>query len=100
MIQSAVDDALLGRVTATVGTAISVMAPAGGVVGGAIGVVVGSVTAMYGVSGVIAVVGFYYLLHPQVRSLPSVAEADEEALGLRSSGEIDTADTPPSDTAD
>lgn len=100
MIQSAVDDALLGRVTSTVGTSISVMAPVGGVVGGAIGVVVGSVTAMYEVGGIIAVVGCYYFLHPQVRSLPSVAEADEAALGLQSSDETDATDAPTSDAAD
>lgn len=87
MVQSAVDDALLGRVASLMRTFLSAMAPAGGLVGGAVAGVVGSVTALYGVGGIIAVIGCYFLLHPQLRSLPSVAETDEATLGLRSSAE-------------
>jgi MFS family permease len=84
MVQSAVDNAFLGRVTSLMRTVLSGMAPAGGLLGGAIASAVGSMTALYGVGGIIAVIGLYFLLHPQLRSLPSVAETDEAALGLRS----------------
>lgn len=88
MVQSAVDDAFLGRVTSLMRTFLSAIAPAGGLVGGAIAGVVGSVTAMYGVGSITVVLGLYYLLHPQLRSLPSVAESDEAALGLESVAEV------------
>jgi hypothetical protein len=82
MVQSAVDDALLGRVTSTIGTVLSAMAPAGGLVGGVVADSVGSVTVLYGMGGVVAVVGLCFLLYPQLRALPSVTEADETTLGL------------------
>jgi hypothetical protein len=82
MVQSTVDDTLLGRVTSLMRTVLSGMAPAGGLLGGAIAGVVGSVTAMYYVGGVVAIIGLYFLFHPQLRSLPSVAETDKAALGL------------------
>lgn len=84
MVQSALDDAFLGRVTSLMRTFLSGIAPAGGLVGGAIASVVGSVMALYGVGGMIALIGVYYFLHPQLRSLPSVAETDEAVLGIRS----------------
>jgi MFS family permease len=82
MVQSVVNDAFLGRVSSLMRTVLSLMAPGGALVGGAIAGVIGSATALYGAGGIIAVIGCYYLLHPQLRSLPSVAEADEAALGL------------------
>lgn len=84
MVQSAVNDAFLGRVTSLMRTVLSEIAPVGGVLGGAIASVVGSAVALYVVGGMIALIGVYYLLHPQLRSLPSVAVADETALGVRS----------------
>ena len=90
MVQSAVDDAFLGRVTSLMRTVLSGIAPAGALLGGALAGVVGSVTALYGVGGLIAIIGLYFLLHPQLRSLPSATEPDEAALGLRSA----TNDTP------
>lgn len=84
MVQSALDDAFLGRVTSLMRTVLSGIAPAGGLLGGAIASVVGSVMALYGVGGMIAAIGVYYILHPQLRSLPSVAEADEAVLGISS----------------
>lgn len=82
MYQSAVDDALLGRVSSLITTLVTMMMPAGALLGGAIASVVGSMMVMYGVGGVTALVGLYYLAHPRLRSLPSVTKADEAALGL------------------
>ncbi|RRJ28574.1 MFS transporter [Halocatena pleomorpha] len=82
MVQSALDDAFLGRVTALMRTVLSGIAPVGGVLGGAIAGVVGSTMALYGVGGLTVAIGVYYLLHPQLRSLPAVAATDEGVLGV------------------
>lgn len=90
MVQSVVDDTFLGRVSSLMRTFLSGMAPVGALVGGAIAGVVGSATALYGVGGIIAIIGLYFLFHPRLRSLPPITESDEAALGLRSA----TDDTP------
>lgn len=100
LIQSAVADSFLGRVTSLMGTVLSGMAPAGGLLGGVVAGVVGSATAMYSVGGLIAVVGFYYLLHPRLRALPAVVEADETTLGLGASDRVGTSDLSTSETVD
>lgn len=84
MVQSALDDAFLGRVTSLMRTVLSGIAPVGGLVGGAFATIVGSATAMYGIGGMIGLIGMYYVLHPKLRSLPSVAVTDEAVLGVRS----------------
>jgi MFS family permease len=80
MVQSGLDSAYLGRVTSVMRTFLSGISPVGGLLGGSIASVVGSRMAMYGVGGTFAIIGIYYFLHPRVRSLPSVTEADEAAL--------------------
>ncbi|MFC4451370.1 MFS transporter [Halorussus aquaticus] len=83
MVQSTVDNTLLGRVTSLVSGTLSMMAPAGGLLGGALGSAVGSVTALYGVSITIGLIGIYYLLHPQLNDLSPVTEINEAQLGLK-----------------
>jgi MFS family permease len=84
MVQSALDDTFLGRVTSLMRSVLSGIAPAGGLLGGAVAGVAGSVTTLYSVGSIMAVIGAYYLLHPRLRSLPSVAETNEAVLGIRS----------------
>lgn len=84
MVQSALDDAFLGRVTSLMRSVLSGIAPAGGLLGGAVAGVAGSVTTLYGMGSIVAVIGAYYLLHPRLRSLPSVTETNEAVLGIRS----------------
>lgn len=83
MVQSTVDNTLLGRVTSLVSGALSMMAPAGGLLGGTLGSAVGSVTALYGVGITIGLIGIYYLLHPQLNALSPVTEINEAQLGLK-----------------
>ncbi|WP_135855220.1 MFS transporter [Halorussus salinus] len=83
MVQSTVDNTLLGRVTSLVSGALSMMAPAGGLLGGALGSAVGNVMALYGVGITIGLIGIYYLLHPQLNALSPVTEINEAQLGLK-----------------
>nr|WP_176705220.1 MFS transporter [Halobacterium sp. GN101] len=82
MYQSAVDDSLLGRVSSLTRTLSSVMMPLGGLVGGATANVISSQGVLYIVGGTHIVLAVFYLSHPRIRSLPTVVDADEAALGL------------------
>ncbi|MBB6090867.1 MULTISPECIES: hypothetical protein [Halobacterium] len=82
MYQSAVDDSLLGRVSSLTRTLSSVMMPLGGLVGGAAANVISSQGVLYIVGGTHIVLAVFYLSHPRIRSLPTVVDADEAALGL------------------
>lgn len=90
MIQSAVDESLLARVTSLFFSVSSGMMPVGMLLGGAAGGVVGSRTVMYTMAVALGVFSLYYLAHPQLRSLPSVVEADDSTLGLGTA--VDPAD--------
>lgn len=83
LLQSAVADGYLGRVSSLATSLAMLMGPIGALLGGAIGGVVGSRVVMYAAGGAIATLGSYFLVHPSLRSLPVTAEADEAALGLR-----------------
>lgn len=87
MLQSAVDNALLGRITSLTASLSATLMPLGALFGGAVASAIGSVTVMYGAGGAVVVLGLYFLAHPQLRSLPPVTEADETALGLQSAVE-------------
>jgi MFS family permease len=91
LLQSAVDTALLGRVTALMDTLAGAMMPVGALLGGVVAGIVGSATVMYGAGVGFAGLSLYFLVHPELRSLPSVSEADEVTLGLRSA--IDPAES-------
>lgn len=92
LLQSAVDDAYLGRVTSLITSLAMLLTPVGALLGGTVASAVGTRFVLYtpGVTSIATAV--YYLASPQLRALPSVAEADEAALGLRSTNE----DTPES----
>lgn len=83
MLQSSVDDALLGRVSAVVSSLTAAMMPVGNLLGGAAGEAFGPGSVLSLFSGLLVVLGCYYLVHPKIRSLPSVAETDEVMLGLQ-----------------
>lgn len=82
MLQTAVENRLLGRVSSIMRTFNSVLMPAGALLGGTAAGITGTVTVMYAVGGALVVFSLYYLIHPQLRSLPPVTEIDEEMLGL------------------
>lgn len=82
MYQAAVDDSLLGRVSSLTRTLSSAMMPLGAIIGGGAASVISSQGVLYLVGAVHVVLAVFYFTHPRVRSLPTVAEADETALGL------------------
>lgn len=83
LVQVAVDDAFLGRVTAMVGSLTSALAPVGSLFGGTVANSVGTETVLYGVGCAVFVLGLYFLVHPRLRALPTISEADESALELQ-----------------
>lgn len=87
MYQSAVDDAFLGRVSSLQRTFSSLMMPVGAFIGGIIADLVGSATMISLIGGATILMALYYLSHPGLRSLPSVVEIDEAALGLQTGPE-------------
>lgn len=82
MIQTAVEDVFLGRVSSVARTLRLSLAPAGAFLGGVAGGVTSPTTVMYAVGGVLFALGLLFLLHPGLRSIPKVEEADATVLGL------------------
>ena len=82
ILQTAVDNDLLGRITSISASLSSTMMPLGALAGGAVASVIGSVIVMYGAGCALAGLGLYFVIRPQLRSLPPSAEADEASLGL------------------
>ncbi|PSP75743.1 MFS transporter [Halobacteriales archaeon QS_1_68_20] len=82
MYQSAVDDDLMARVTSLTESISTAMLPVGSLIGGVVAEFVGVVPMLYMVGVAFALYGLYFYLRPSLRTLPPVAEADAEALGL------------------
>lgn len=82
MIQSSVDNDMLGRVSSLVSSATLVTMPIGNLLGGAVAELSGPTTMMYVLSVILALFALYYLLHPRLRALPPVNEVNKAALGL------------------
>lgn len=82
LVQSAVDDDLLGRVTSVSSSVSTFTVPIGSLLGGILATDLGSTVVMGGrIGGLVFLMG-YYLVHPQLRSLPSVVRADESSLDV------------------
>lgn len=90
MIQSAVDTDYLGRVSSLMGSLVTAMMPAGALLGGAAAELVGTTTLMYGSGASSIVLAAVFLVHPALRSIPTVASANEASLGLGSRGDGDS----------
>lgn len=82
MVQSAVDDTLLGRVQAVSSSIGSIMMPVGSFLGGAAAEVVDPVRVISLLAGAFVLIGLYYLVDPSLRSLPPIDETDESTLRL------------------
>ena len=89
MIQSAVDDTFLGRVTSVRTSFSTLMMPVGSLLGGTVAGMLGSTTVLSGMVYASAFLALYYFVRPRLRTLPSVAEADEVSLGLETNIDID-----------
>ena len=84
MVQSAVSESLLGRVTALTASLSGAMLPLGSLLGGAAAGWFGTVTTLSATAGGFLFLGAYFLLHPRIRSLPRIDAASPERLGLPS----------------
>lgn len=85
-LQSAADEELLGRVSATVQSAAAVALPVGSLVGGAVASILASRVVLYGVGAGGVFIAVYFLARPGLRTLPAVADLDESALGFEAGG--------------
>ncbi|WP_435178273.1 MFS transporter [Halorussus sp. AFM4] len=82
MLQSAVDDDMLARVSSVASSGSAAMAPVGSLVGGSLAGAFGVESGLYGVAAATGFLTVYFLGRPRIRTLPPVAEADEAVLGL------------------
>lgn len=87
MLQSTVDESVLGRVSSVSSSASMVMLPFGSLLGGGIADIYGSSAVFLGLAGLQLVVAMFYLADSRIVSLPSVTDASEGALGLGASDE-------------
>lgn len=82
MLQSAVDDHLLGRVTSLISSAATVAIPVGSLVGGAVAGVVGTRVVMYWWAVGNLFFGLYVAARPALRTLPPAPDVDAAMLRL------------------
>lgn len=87
MVQSAVADDLLGRVSSVMSSLGTVMMPVGSLLGGVLADTVGPSAVLSGMGIASGFLAVYYLASPRVRSLPSVVRADEAVLGLKATAD-------------
>ena len=101
LVQSGVDDTLLGRVTSITRSGSVVILPFGSLFAGGIAEVFGSEVFMYILTGALLLLAAFFLVHPSLRSLPSVPEVNESTLGVSAEGQplsdIDTASSTDTD---
>lgn len=89
VVQAAVPERLLGRVTAVLGSASAFAMPLGALGGGAAAAAVGPVVVM-GVGGVaFCVLGGYFAAVPSLRRLPAAHEVDSLARGTGAGVPVD-----------
>jgi MFS family permease len=91
MLQSTVTEELLGRVSSLVGSGVAVTMPFGSLVGGAVADWIGPAGLILVQAVCVVLLGVSFALHPRLRALPPVADADEAILGL---GDGETTPTP------
>ena len=80
MVQAAVDESLLGRVSAVAASVSTAAMPVGSLAGGGAATAFGTRTVMMGLSVTLALLSLYFLVHPDLRTLPHVDAVDEETL--------------------
>lgn len=82
MVQSTVDQALLGRVMSIVQSLTSAMMPVGNLVGGFLGDIYGAGTVVFALAVSQAVIAVTFLASRDLRSLPAIGDAEPADLGL------------------
>lgn len=84
MMQSVIDNRLLGRVMSLTQSMYDVMVPVGSIVGGAFAAALSPSLTFYALAALYFLNVVYFLAHPVLRSLPRIAQMDEELLNLNS----------------
>lgn len=82
VLQSAVDETILARVTSVQTSVSTSMMPLGSLAGGFVADATSPSAALLGLGGLLVLVGGYLAVRPRIRSLPAVADVDEERLDL------------------
>lgn len=82
MMQSVVDNSLLGRVMSITQSAYDVMVPVGSLVGGFVSAQFAPRVTFYALGGLYALNVLYIAGHSTLRSLPKVGDMDQEMLRL------------------
>lgn len=80
MLQAAVDESLLGRVSAVASSVSTAAMPVGSLAGGSAATALGTRTVLAGLSVALALLSLYFLVYPDLRTLPAANDADEESL--------------------
>ena len=83
MLQSAVDEALLGRVTSITSSLGAVMLPVGSLGGGVLAGIIGVTPVIAILALALGALSSYFVANSRLRRLPPIAEATESSLGLR-----------------
>lgn len=83
LIQTAVAEDMLGRVASVISSVSTVAVPVGSLIGGILATNFGSTFVMGGRTVGLLFLAGYYLVQPQLRSLPTVVKADERALNVQ-----------------
>jgi MFS family permease len=82
LLQSAVDDDYLGRVSSAFSSLTMVTLPLGSLVGGVVGDVFTPGSGLYLIGGTVLALALFFALNSQIRGLPRVADLDAEQVGL------------------
>lgn len=82
MLQAAVEETMLGRVSSIASSLSIAMMPVGSLLGGTVATVLGENTVMYSLVVTLALLSAFFLVKRPLRRLPSPVNADETALGL------------------
>jgi MFS family permease len=79
-IQAGVEDSLLGRVMSLLRTFSGGLLPVGSLVGGYAAARIGATPVMYAAGGSLVILGLYFGIHPEIRSLPATVNVNENSL--------------------
>lgn len=82
LVQSSVEKAYLGRVISAMSSVSVAIVPLGNVLGGTVGDLFSPALVIYATAVLAGLFGVYFLVNPQIRTLPSPDKADAATLGL------------------
>ena len=82
LLQSAVEEGYLGRVSSVASSVSSATLPVGSLFGGFLAEFVGVEAVFTGFGATFFLLGAYFLVVSDLRTLPAIADSDEETLGL------------------